>query len=63
MLAAQTYNRLKNRDISVVYGSVTSGTLWQFLQLEVTEVTIDRNSYLVEPVQRIIGILKWMLSQ
>jgi hypothetical protein len=63
MLASQTYNRLKNRDILVVYGSVTSGTLWQFLKLESNEVTIDRNSYLVEPVQRIIGILKWMLSQ
>lgn len=63
MLASQTYNRLKNRDILVVYGLVTSGTLWQFLKLESNEVTIDRNSYLVEPVQRIIGILKWMLSQ
>ncbi len=63
MLAAQTYNQLKNRNVSTVYGSVTSGTLWQFLKLEGTEVTIDRNTYFVSPVQRILGILKWILSQ
>jgi hypothetical protein len=63
MIAAQTYNRNKNRNISTVYGSVTSGTLWQFLKLEGLEVTIDRNTYFVSPVQKILGILKSILSQ
>ncbi len=63
MLAAQLYNQTKNRDVPVVYGCVTSGTLWQFLKLEGSDVTIDPTSYFVVPVQKILGILKWILSQ
>jgi hypothetical protein len=63
MVAAQSYNQLKNRSIPVIYGCVTSGTLWQFLKLEDTKVTIDPTNYLVTPVQKILGILKWILSQ
>jgi hypothetical protein len=63
MLAAQNYNQLKNRNIPAIYGCVTSGTLWQFLKLEGSEVTIDPTNYLVTPVQKILGILKWILSQ
>jgi hypothetical protein len=63
MLAAQNYNQLKNRNIPVIYGCVTSGVLWQFLKLEGSDVTIDPTNYLVTPVQRILGILKWILSQ
>lgn len=63
MVAAQNYNQLKNRNIPVIYGCVTSGTLWQFLKLEGSDVTIDPTNYLVTPVQRILGILKWILSQ
>ena len=63
MLAAQFYNQTKGKDIPVIYGCVTSGTLWQFLKLEGTDVTIDPTSYLVTPVQKILGILKWILSQ
>ena len=63
MLAAQSYNQLKNRSIPIIYGCVTSGTLWQFLKLEGSEVTIDPTNYLVTPVQKILGILKWILSQ
>ncbi len=63
MLAAQNYNQLKNRNIPTIYGCVTSGMLWQFLKLEGTNVTIDPTNYLVTPVQKILGILKWILSQ
>jgi hypothetical protein len=63
MIAAQSYNQLKNRSIPIIYGCVTSGTLWQFLKLEGSEVTIDPTNYLVTPVQKILGILKWILSQ
>ena len=63
MLAAQFYNQAKGKDIPVIYGCVTSGTLWQFLKLEGNDVTIDPTSYLVTPVQKILGILKWILSQ
>jgi hypothetical protein len=63
MLAAQFYNQSQEQSISVIYGCVTSGTLWQFLKLEDGNVTIDPTNYLVTPVQKILGILKWILSQ
>ncbi len=63
MLAAQLYNHNQDRTISTIYGCVTSGTLWQFLKLEGSNITIDPTSYLVTPVQKILGILKWILTQ
>jgi hypothetical protein len=63
MLAAQLYNQNQDQTIPIIYGCVTSGTLWQFLKLEGSNVTIDPNSYLVTPVQKILGILKSILSE
>ncbi len=62
MVAAQKYNRDRNENIPVIYGCVTSGRLWQFLRLEGNILTIDANHYDLMPVQKILGILKWMLS-
>ena len=42
---------------------MTSGKLWQFLKLEGNDVTIDINEYSVMPIQKILGILEWILSQ
>jgi hypothetical protein len=62
MFAAQIFNQTKGNVIPVIYGCVTSGKLWQFLKLEDKDVTIDINEYQVMPVERILGILKWMVS-
>ena len=63
MLAAQFYNQNHEKITPVIYGCVTSGTIWQFLKLEGSNVTIDPTNYFVVPVQKILGILKWILSQ
>ena len=63
MVAAQIYNQNLEKATPIIYGCVTSGTLWQFLKLEGNDVTIDSTSYLVTPVQKILGILKWILIQ
>jgi hypothetical protein len=63
MIAAQTYNQSQEQNIPVIYGCVTSGRLWQFLKLEDDLVTIDSTNYSLMPVQKILGILKWILSQ
>jgi hypothetical protein len=62
MVAAQIFNANEDKAIPVVYGCVTSGKLWQFLKLEDREITLDLNEYPVTPVERILGILKWMVS-
>jgi hypothetical protein len=63
MVAAQIYNQRQEQSIPVIYGCVTSGKFWQFLKLEGSNVTVDLTTYSVIPVQKILGILKWMLSQ
>jgi len=62
MVAAQLFNASEGKIIPTIYGSVTSGKLWQFLKLEGKDVTIDANEYPVMPVERILGILKWMVD-
>jgi hypothetical protein len=63
MVVAQIYNQQQEHPISVIYGSVTSGKLWQFLKLEGSIVTVDLTTYPVMPVSKVLGILKWMLIQ
>lgn len=62
MVAAQLFNINKNQEIPIIYGSVTSGRNWQFLKLKDRNVTIDPNEYQITPVERILGILKWMIE-
>ncbi len=62
MIAAQIFNAKAGQNISTIYGCVTSGKLWQFLKLTDKNVTIDINEYYVTPVDRILGILKWMVE-
>ncbi len=62
MVAAQIFNANKDELIPVVYGCVTSGKFWQFLKLQNRDLTLDLNQYPVTPVDRILGILKWMVS-
>jgi hypothetical protein len=62
MVAAQRFNAAKNRPVSVIYGSITSGTQWRFLKLEENVVTIDLMDYPLPPVDEILGILVWMLE-
>ncbi|MBW4632630.1 MAG: hypothetical protein KME30_12265 [Iphinoe sp. HA4291-MV1] len=62
MVAAQRFNAAKNRPVSVIYGSISSGTQWRFLKLEDNTVTIDLMDYPLPPVEQILGILVWMVQ-
>jgi hypothetical protein len=62
MFAAQIFNANEDQTIPIIYGCVTSGKLWQFLKLEHKDLTIDLTEYQVTPVERILGILKWMVN-
>lgn len=63
MVAAQRFNRQKQQSIPVIYGAVSSGTVWRFLKLEDQTVTIELTDYPLPPVDQIIGILVWMLQE
>jgi hypothetical protein len=61
MVAAQKFNQLAGQVVPTIYGSVTTGTQWQFLKLAGRDLTIDVTEYSLDPIERILGILKWMV--
>ncbi len=63
MIAVQRFNEQNNVLTPTVYGATTSGTAWRFLKLEGTVVTIDLTDYPLQPVDRILGMLTWMIRE
>lgn len=61
MVAAQRFNLSKGQAIETIYGVVTSGTVWRFLQLTGQVVSIDLTDYPLLPVDNVLGVLVWML--
>jgi hypothetical protein len=57
MIAAQIFNQQEGNQISTIYGAVTTGNIWKFLQLEKTEVHIDLTEYFISSLEKILGIL------
>lgn len=62
MVAAQRFNQQNQHPIATIYGSVSNGTQWRFLQLEESTITIDLTDYPLPPVDQILGFLVWMVS-
>ena len=62
LVAAQRFNRHRGQDIPIIYGIVTSGILWQFMQLENQTVTVEPDEYPLLPIDRILGILHWLVE-
>jgi hypothetical protein len=71
MIAAQKFNQANGQEIPSIYGSVTTGTMWQFLKLTGQILTIlrrrgfanDVTEYPLDPINRILGIFKWMVNE
>lgn len=57
MIAAVKFNQANGQEIPTIYGSVTTGTMWQFLKLTGQILTIDVTEYPLDPIERILGIL------
>jgi hypothetical protein len=63
MIAAQRFNERAHTPVNTIYGAVTTGNIWTFIKLEGKTVTIDLTDYLLTPVERLLGILVWMMAQ
>ena len=61
MVAAQKFNASKGQVVETIYGVVTSGTVWRFLQLTGKVVSIDLTDYPLLPVDNVLGVLVGML--
>jgi len=57
MVAAQIFNQRQGNEINKIYGAITTGTIWQFLELEGEVVVLDLQEYSVENLSNILGIL------
>jgi hypothetical protein len=57
MIAAQIFNEREGNQIEKLYGVVTIGTIWRFIQLERTTVSIDLSEYYIPDINKILGIL------
>jgi hypothetical protein len=62
MVAAWRFNEQYQNQIKNIYGVVTTGTIWRFLKLQETTVTIDLNEYPLLPMEAILARLLQMSS-
>jgi hypothetical protein len=62
MVAAQIFNQRQSNEIPKIYGVITTGTLWQFLELEAQTATLDLQEYSLERLPKILGILSSFVS-
>jgi hypothetical protein len=58
MIAAQQFNLEQNHPKERVYGIVTTGIQWRFLQLERQVATVDSVEYSIQNPEKIFGILE-----
>jgi len=63
MVASQRFNRERDNPIQSVFGAVTTGSIWKFLRLTDSVVSVDQTEYHISQVERIVGILVEMLRQ
>ncbi len=57
LVAVQQYNAAYDRPLPVLYGAVTTGSVWQFLQRAGTEVRLDTRQHYLDPIEQVVGIL------
>ncbi len=62
MLAAQTFNAREGVESDKIYGVVTTGNIWRFLELAGTTARIDARDYYIERIAKIMGILLHLTS-
>jgi hypothetical protein len=62
MVATQIFNEREGKPQTRVYGAVTIGNSWQFLQLDGFVLTVENRTYDLEELPEILGILVAMLE-
>jgi hypothetical protein len=62
MLGAQVFNEREGVVCDRIYGAVTTGNIWKFLDLEGTTARIDARDYYIERLDKIMGILLHLVT-
>ena len=61
LLAAQIFNERAKQPLNTLYGVVTNAEVWKFLRLEGAQATVDEDSYYLDNVEKIVGVIFSML--
>ena len=63
MYAAMLFNKKEGNATSIIYGAVTTGSTWKFIELHNEMVFIDVDEYYIDNIRKIIGILVEMIGK
>lgn len=58
MIAAQLFNERKQNKIEIIYGVVTTGSVWKFMRLIEQRIEVDLDEYFIQDIGKILGILR-----
>lgn len=63
MLGAQIFNQNHDRQISMIYGCVTTGEAWQFLRLQDHHLKIESRIFYLNELEKILGIFQMIIME
>jgi hypothetical protein len=63
LIGAQKFNQIENNQIETLFGAVTTGIEWRFLQLEDREIIVDENRYLITDLALLLGIFEHIINR
>ncbi|MCV3216377.1 hypothetical protein OGM63_23170 [Plectonema radiosum NIES-515] len=58
MIAAKLFNERKENKIEIIYGVVTTGSVWKFMRLIEQRIEVDLDEYFIQDIGKILGILR-----
>lgn len=62
MIGAKLFNENQNEALEIIYGCVTTGENWQFLQLNQNQFFIDSKRYYLKDIELILGIFQQIID-
>lgn len=62
MYAAKLFNQKQGRSMPIIYGAVTLGLEWKFIQLVDQLATIDSNVYYLNQLSEILGTFQYIID-
>ena len=62
MLAAQILNQQHDKEITTIFGCVTTGNVWRFLKLQDTRLILDTDEYFIDDVDEILGVFQAIID-
>jgi hypothetical protein len=57
MVGARLFNEREGQPVPAVFGAVTSGSLWRFLELRASQVNLDEQEYYIRQLPKLVGIM------